>query len=206
MPSKRASASGATLPADTLTPSSARSTRGRSVPSNPRVNARRKEFLMSQQDVQTVRSAYDAFNRQDIPAVLATYDDAIEWTEAGGGRAPAGTFRGPEAVARQYSQRFQRISKSFAPLLNSSSTLAIMWLSSDASRVRRRAATLDAPFVHVHGSGMARSQTLQTMSRRLPGPKLGRERSVLVIPYRSSTQGASGCVARTQYRPRMIPG
>jgi hypothetical protein len=31
--------------------------------------------------------AYDAFNRQDIPAVLATYDEAIEWTEGGGGRA-----------------------------------------------------------------------------------------------------------------------
>jgi ketosteroid isomerase-like protein len=56
---------------------------------------------MSQQDVQTVRSAYDAFNRQDIPAVLATYDEAIEWTERGGGRAPAGTFRGPQAVANE---------------------------------------------------------------------------------------------------------
>ena len=38
---------------------------------------------MSQQDVETVRSAYDAFNRKDIPAVLALYDPQIEWIEAG---------------------------------------------------------------------------------------------------------------------------
>ena len=56
---------------------------------------------MSQQDVQTARSAYEAFNRKDIPAVLAVYDEAIEWTERGGGRAPSGTFRGPEAVGRE---------------------------------------------------------------------------------------------------------
>jgi ketosteroid isomerase-like protein len=49
---------------------------------------------MSQQDVETVRSAYDAFNRKDIPAVLALYDPQIEWIEAGGGRSPAGTAFG----------------------------------------------------------------------------------------------------------------
>ena len=57
--------------------------------------------FMSQQDVETVRSAYDAFNRNDIAAVLASYDPQIEWIEAGGGRAPAGTFRGPQSVATE---------------------------------------------------------------------------------------------------------
>ena len=52
---------------------------------------------MSQQDVQTVRGGYDAFNRKDIPAVL--YDEYTEWIEAGVGRAPAGTFRGTQSVA-----------------------------------------------------------------------------------------------------------
>ncbi len=55
---------------------------------------------MAQQNVEIVRSGYDAFNRQDIPAVLALYDEQIEWVEGGGGRAPSGTFRGPQAVGK----------------------------------------------------------------------------------------------------------
>jgi uncharacterized protein len=54
---------------------------------------------MSQKDVETVRGAYDAFNRKDIPGVLAIYDPQIEWIEPGGGRSPAGTFSGPQSVA-----------------------------------------------------------------------------------------------------------
>ena len=54
---------------------------------------------MSEQDVTTMRSAYEAFNRADIPAVLTVMDPAIEWNEPGGGRAPHGTFRGPQSVA-----------------------------------------------------------------------------------------------------------
>jgi uncharacterized protein len=34
---------------------------------------------MSQQDVETIRGAYDAFARQDIPGVLEAFDDSIDW-------------------------------------------------------------------------------------------------------------------------------
>jgi ketosteroid isomerase-like protein len=34
---------------------------------------------MSQQDVDTIKGAYDAFARQDIDGVMAAFDDAIEW-------------------------------------------------------------------------------------------------------------------------------
>jgi ketosteroid isomerase-like protein len=105
---------------------------------------------MSQQDVQTVRSAYDAFNRQDIPAVLATYDEAIEWTERGGGRAPAGTFRGPQAVANEVFalvpanfDEFRAIPEQF---IDAGEHVVVI------GRFRGKAksgATLDAPFVHV---------------------------------------------------------
>jgi hypothetical protein len=81
-----------------------------------------------------------------------------------------------------------------------------MWLSSDASRVRRRAAPRSTHHSSMcNGSGMARSQSLKTMSRRLPGPRLGRERSVLVIPYRPSTQGASAGCAGASTAPGRIP-
>jgi uncharacterized protein len=55
---------------------------------------------MSLQDVNTMRKAYEAFNRSDIQAVLAAFDTQIEWHEPGGGRAPKGTFRGPQGVAK----------------------------------------------------------------------------------------------------------
>ena len=34
---------------------------------------------MSQQDVDTINGAYDAFARQDIEGVMAAFDDAIDW-------------------------------------------------------------------------------------------------------------------------------
>ncbi|MBV9165117.1 MAG: nuclear transport factor 2 family protein [Solirubrobacterales bacterium] len=54
---------------------------------------------MASADVQILRDAYDAFNRGDIPAVLEAMDSDIEWNEPGGGRAPAGSFRGTQSVA-----------------------------------------------------------------------------------------------------------
>jgi ketosteroid isomerase-like protein len=53
---------------------------------------------MAQQDVETMRTAYEAFNRADIPGALAAFDDGIEWHEPGGGNAPAGTFQGAASV------------------------------------------------------------------------------------------------------------
>ena len=34
---------------------------------------------MSQQDVDTIKGAYDAFARQDIEGVMAAFDDGIDW-------------------------------------------------------------------------------------------------------------------------------
>ena len=55
---------------------------------------------MSQQDVDTLRANYEAFNRGDIDTVLGSLDPEVEWTEPGGGGAPGGTFKGPESVGR----------------------------------------------------------------------------------------------------------
>src|SRR5215212_5202369 len=56
---------------------------------------------MAQQDVETLRAAFEAFNRGDIPAVLAIFDPEIEWQEPGGGQSAQGVFRGPERVATE---------------------------------------------------------------------------------------------------------
>ena len=45
----------------------------------------------------TIRSMYEAFARGDVPAVLATLDANVEWTEADG-FPYRGTYTGPDAV------------------------------------------------------------------------------------------------------------
>ncbi len=54
---------------------------------------------MSEQDVETLRGAYESFNSGNIDAVVAILDENVEWNEPGGGKAPSGTFNGPQAVA-----------------------------------------------------------------------------------------------------------
>ena len=105
---------------------------------------------MSQQDVQTVRSGYEAFNRHDIPAVLAIHDESIEWIERGGGRAPAGTFRGPQAVAKEVFAlvpgNFDEFRADPEQFIDAGEHVVVI------GRFRGKAksgATLDAPFVHV---------------------------------------------------------
>ena len=54
--------------------------------------------MMSQENVDLVRGAYDDFNGGNVEGVLARLDAEVEWTEPGGGKAPSGTFTGPESV------------------------------------------------------------------------------------------------------------
>jgi ketosteroid isomerase-like protein len=56
---------------------------------------------MAEQDVDTIRGAYEAFARGDVPAVLGIMDPGIEWREPGGGNSPSGTFNGPDSVASE---------------------------------------------------------------------------------------------------------
>lgn len=50
---------------------------------------------MSSGDV--IRGLYEAFGRGDVPAVLGTLDENVEWTEAEG-FPYGGTYHGPNAV------------------------------------------------------------------------------------------------------------
>ena len=65
---------------------------------------------MSDQDVQVVRGMYESFNKGDVPAVLASCDAEVEWTEPGGGNSPSGTFKGPDSVGQDV---FSKIPENF---------------------------------------------------------------------------------------------
>lgn len=66
---------------------------------------------MTEHNVSTVRGAYEAFARQDIPAVLATMDPAIDWYSPD--ELPfGGRFHGPEEVVGY----FQALASTFDSL------------------------------------------------------------------------------------------
>jgi ketosteroid isomerase-like protein len=56
---------------------------------------------MSQENVDLVRGGYDDFNSGNIEGLVARLDAEVDWIEPGGGNSPAGTFRGPDTVARE---------------------------------------------------------------------------------------------------------
>ena len=53
---------------------------------------------MSEQDVETLRGGYEAFNAGDPQGVLDRLAAECEWVEPGGGNAPKGTFTSPQSV------------------------------------------------------------------------------------------------------------
>ncbi len=54
------------------------------------------------ENLDALKSAYEAFAREDIPAVLEVFDPDIEWAEpAADGFPGGGVHRGPEAVANE---------------------------------------------------------------------------------------------------------
>ena len=65
---------------------------------------------MSQENVDLVRGGYDDFNSGNIDGVIARLHSEVEWIEPGGGKAPSGTFRGPESVA---SEVFPAVGENF---------------------------------------------------------------------------------------------
>jgi ketosteroid isomerase-like protein len=104
---------------------------------------------MSEQDVATVKAAYESFNQGDIPAVLATYDDQIEWIEPGGGSAPSGTFTGPDSVAQDVfaavPENFDEFSVDIDDVEDQGDTVVVKGRFTGKNK---GGSVLDAPFEH----------------------------------------------------------
>ena len=106
---------------------------------------------MSAQDVETVRNSYEAFNRGDIPAVLATYQPDIEWVEPGGGNAPSGTFNGTSEVEQDvFSKVPENFGESFSVQADEFKDEGDKVVVSGRLKGQHTSgADLDAPFEHV---------------------------------------------------------
>jgi len=58
---------------------------------------------VSAEGVERLREAYDAFKRQDIPAVMAAFDEQIEWNSPAN-LPMGGIYRGHEGVGEFFGQ------------------------------------------------------------------------------------------------------
>ena len=61
--------------------------------------------MSGEQNIQVVQSAYSAFGRGDIPALLELMTDDIEWTLPGPAVVPiAGTYKGRDALGEFFAK------------------------------------------------------------------------------------------------------
>src|ERR687888_2801498 len=108
------------------------------------------EGSMAQQDVITMRSAYEAFNRGDIPAVLTAFDPQIEWNEPGGGRAPRGVFHGAQRVADEVfstvPERFDEFRVDIEQAIDAGDYVVMVGRFQGKGKGEQQ---LDAPYAHV---------------------------------------------------------
>jgi uncharacterized protein len=105
---------------------------------------------MSQVDVRTMRRAYEAFNRADIPAVLTAFDPNIEWHEPGGGNAPRGTFQGTQSVANEVfstiPQNFTTFQAQPDQFIDAGEHIVVVGRFQGTAKSGQ---TLDVPYAHV---------------------------------------------------------
>src|SRR3954464_5921389 len=64
------------------------------------------------EDLDVIKTGYAAFGKADIPAVLAVFDNDIQWHV--GGRSPlSGTYKGPDEVVGFFTQLGERTGGTF---------------------------------------------------------------------------------------------
>ncbi len=115
---------------------------------------------MAQQDISTMRSAYEAFNRQDIPAVLTAFDPNIAWHEPGGGNAPRGTYQGAQSVATEVfatvPQNFDAFQAAPDQVIDAGEHVVVVGRFRGQTKLRQ---PLDVPYAHVwvmrHGKAVS---------------------------------------------------
>jgi uncharacterized protein len=97
-----------------------------------------------------MRQAYEAFNRGDIPAVMQVMQPEIRWKEPGGGRAPGGTFNGPDSVANDVfatiPDNFEQFRADAEEWIDAADRLAVVGHFHGSSK---SGAAVDVPFVHL---------------------------------------------------------
>jgi uncharacterized protein len=106
---------------------------------------------MSEQDVETLRGSYDAFNSGNPQGVLDRLDADVVWIEPGGGNAPSGTFNGPQSVGEDvFSAVPQQFDEFTAEAENYDDQGDTIVVTGRFKGKAKSGADLDATFEHVY--------------------------------------------------------
>jgi uncharacterized protein len=101
--------------------------------------------------IEIVRRFYDALGRGDVPGVLATLNDNVEWTEAERFPYYTGTWHGPQAVLDNLLVRMANDWDGFAA--TPSDFIAdgdrIVALGTYTGAFKKTGRRISAPFAHV---------------------------------------------------------
>ena len=106
---------------------------------------------MSEQDVETIRGGYDAFNSGNPDGVLERLAAEIEWVEPGGGNAPAGTFTDQQSISEEvFAPIPQQFDEFAAEPENFDDRGDTVIVTGRFKGKNKSGAELDAPFEHVY--------------------------------------------------------
>lgn len=105
---------------------------------------------MAGQNVETMRRAYEAFNRQDIPGALGVFSEQIEWNEPGGGNSPSGVFNGRQSVGNDVFSAIPQYFTAFAAtpnqFIDAGDTVVVVGRFQGTAKSGQ---SFDIPFAHV---------------------------------------------------------
>jgi ketosteroid isomerase-like protein len=106
---------------------------------------------MGEQEVETIRKAYEDFNSGNVEGVIGILDENVQWTEPGGGKSPSGTFTGPQSVAEEVfaaiPQNFDEFSASPENFDDQGDRIVVTGRFSGKSK---SGADLDSAFTHTY--------------------------------------------------------
>ncbi len=101
-------------------------------------------------NVELIKSLYQAFAQGDVPTVLQSFDENIEWTEAEG-FPYGGTYRGGEAVLQNVFMKFATEWQNFKAEPNEflDAGERIVALGNYSGIFNKSGKSMSAPFAHV---------------------------------------------------------
>lgn len=104
----------------------------------------------AQQPIEIVRDAYERFNEGDVDAVLASFDEDVEWTEPDGSPY-RGTHRGPEAVLENVfgpsMEEYEDLEIAVERFVDGDGTVVVLGTFNGADRGTDE--SVEIPFAHV---------------------------------------------------------
>ncbi len=102
-------------------------------------------------NAETVRSAYEAFARADVPAILETFAEKIVWSEAEG-HPYGGEYTTPEGVVDgvfvPLATRWDHFSADVDHVIDGGSDLLVA-VGRDGGRYKANGNVINIPFAHV---------------------------------------------------------